>query len=99
MLPPNNGSATSSKGLLMTLLGVLDLLTTGVAVTTIRGRLLFMNRTSEEILSTRDGLEISAGDILCQSNEGSPLPVEAMLSAQRGRPMPSGSNGITASVC
>jgi DNA-binding CsgD family transcriptional regulator len=46
-------------------LEALDVISVGVVVTDVSRRLLFANFTAEQILATRDGLELSAQGILC----------------------------------
>jgi len=74
-----NADSTSPPNLTSVVLGALDLLSAGVLVTSIRGRLLWANRAAEEALNACDGLEVDGAATLRLSQEGSPFPVEAML--------------------
>jgi DNA-binding CsgD family transcriptional regulator len=74
-----NGNGSNPPDLASVVLGALDLVRTGVVVTTIRGRLLWANRAAEDILSARDGLEVDAEDVLLLSHGGCPFPIETML--------------------
>ncbi len=98
MVPTIDGKGASPRNLLIALLGALDLLTTGVAVTSRNGRLLFINRTAEEILQAGDGLEITENEVLQMSVEACPLPIRKMLTPGIRQPVPRGVNGMTASI-
>ena len=87
-----DGKSVSSSNLTSVVLGALDLLRTGVVVTSIRSRLLWANRAAEDILSARDGLEVDVQDTLLLSEEGSPFPVETMLTEHASEPALSGSD-------
>jgi DNA-binding CsgD family transcriptional regulator len=50
----------------------LDLLNIGLTVTSSSGQLLLANRTAEEILAARDGLELSSGGVLQIWRSGKP---------------------------
>jgi DNA-binding CsgD family transcriptional regulator len=84
--------------LLSAALSALDLLKIGVAIATMDSRLLHMNQAAEEILSTRDGLEIASNGILQLSVEGGPLPVYSMLEENAALQMYRGGNEVTSSV-
>jgi DNA-binding CsgD family transcriptional regulator len=75
---PDRNNA-SPPNLTSVVLGALDLLRAGVVVASIRGRLLWANHAAEDILNTRDGLEVDAEHTLVLSYECVPFPIEAML--------------------
>jgi DNA-binding CsgD family transcriptional regulator len=56
---PSNASEQRPYHLLMAGFEALDLVNIGLLVTTAAGQLLLANRTAEEILKTRDGLELT----------------------------------------
>jgi DNA-binding CsgD family transcriptional regulator len=64
----------------------LDLINIGLLVTTSTGQLLLANRTAEQILRTRDGLELTAAGAIRTSMKCTPsLPVLMELMAKSGR--------------
>ena len=71
--------------LLMAGFEALDLVNVGLLVTNVGGQLLLANHTAEQILETRDGLEITSGETLRTSLKSSPalnILVEAASNAQ-----------------
>ena len=74
-----NWSVANSPNLGSVVLGVLDLLRSGVVMTGIRGQLYWANVTAKEILDARDGLEVDAEGFLRLSEENRPFPVAEML--------------------
>src|SRR5215470_18432645 len=74
-----NWSVTNSPNLGSMLLGVLDLLRSGVVMAGIRGQLHWANLTAKEILDAHDGLEVDAEGVLLLSEENRPFPVAGML--------------------
>jgi DNA-binding CsgD family transcriptional regulator len=79
-----NWSVTNSPNLGSIVLGVLDLLRSGVVMIGIRGQLYWANLTAKEILDAHDGLEVDAKGCLLLSEENRPFPVAEML--PRGAP-------------
>ena len=74
-----NWSVTNSPNLGSIVLGVLDLLRSGVVMIGIRGQLYWANLTAKEILDAHDGLEVDAEGLLLLSEENRPFPVAEML--------------------
>jgi len=91
-------------------LGVLNLLRVGVAISSVGGRVLWANKAAERILSMADGLEVDANHFLRLSQPGSLFPIETILCASRNRlswdaehsirciPRPSGKRDLTVTV-
>jgi DNA-binding CsgD family transcriptional regulator len=86
---PANGHPQSAEPrplhLLMAGFEALDLVNVGLLVTNMGGQLLLANHTAEQILATRDGLEVTAGETVRTSLKSSPalnLLVEAASKAQ-----------------
>jgi DNA-binding CsgD family transcriptional regulator len=75
-----NWSVTNSPNLGSIVLGVLDLLRSGVVMIGIRGQLYWANLTAKEILDARDGLEVDAQGFLLLSEENRPFPAAEVLS-------------------
>jgi len=74
-----NWSVTNSPNLGSIVLGVLDLLRSGVVMIGIRGQLYWANLTAKEILDAHDGLQVDAEGLLLLSEENRPFPVAEML--------------------
>lgn len=70
--------------LLMAGLEALDLLNIGLAVTNASGLLMMANRSFEQILATRDGLELSSDGVLRAQGECGPALSELLQRASRG---------------
>ncbi len=84
-----NPSHTTIDELLAASLAALDMLNIGLTVCNISGQLLTANKTAEEILSNRDGLELDADNVLCTTRDCSPslsqLMQQAMQSTMLGK--------------
>jgi DNA-binding CsgD family transcriptional regulator len=82
-------SETTVHELLGSSLAALDMLNIGLTICNISGQLLIANKTAEEILSSRDGLELDSDNVLCTTRECNPslrqLMQEAMRSAMLGK--------------
>jgi len=79
------GAGTRPLQLLMAGFEALDLVNVGLLVTNVAGHLLLANQTAEQILETRDGLEMTAGDTVRTSMKSNPtlnVLVEAAGKAQ-----------------
>src|SRR5882762_3990022 len=80
----NNRSSKDTTGLLG--LEALDLLSIGLVVSNASGQLLLANRTAEEILRTRDGLELNSHGVLCTVRRCGQPASEVLLRAARVAP-------------
>lgn len=84
-----NSSDTTVHELLGSSLAALDMLNIGLTICNLSGQLLIANKTAEKILSSRDGLELDADNVLCTTRECSPslsqLMQQAMRSAMLGK--------------
>jgi DNA-binding CsgD family transcriptional regulator len=78
-----DSSDTTVHELLGSSLAALDMLNIGLTICNISGQLLIANKTAEEILSTRDGLELDSDNVLCTTRECNPSLRQLMHEAIR----------------
>lgn len=87
---PANGHPQSAEPrplhLLMAGFEALDLVNVGLLVTNMSGQLLLANHTAEQILDTRDGLEVTVGETVRTSLKTSPALNALVEAAGRAQP-------------
>jgi len=74
---------TTVKDLLASSFAALDLLGIGLAVCNLSSQLLVANGTAEQILRTRDGLELDSDQVLCATHECNPSLSQLVQQAAR----------------